>query len=180
MIAPQSQRAPQRQRADRFGATDRTQRAGSPRAGPNAFPLARLAHHASGSTRASPLGKHRLTSFVGNLSHGARKRVPPATRRRVLELLASCRDGCTEAIMIAHGFSIIELANSRGFANSPPFGAPPICQRRAIVPTYPGAGLTESQVGPNGEFCGHMALIRWGLFKRRSQSRLVISRSVRD
>jgi hypothetical protein len=59
----------------------------------------------------------------------------------------------------------------------------PICQRRAMascVPTYPGAGLTESQVGPNGEFCGHMALIRCGLFKRRSQSRLVISRSVRD
>jgi hypothetical protein len=50
--------------------------------------------------------------------HGARKRVPPATRRRALELLASCRDGCPEAIMLAHGFSIIELANSRGFANS--------------------------------------------------------------
>jgi hypothetical protein len=61
--------------------------------------------------------------------------------------------------------------------------APPICQRRAMafcVPTYPGAGLTESQVGPNGEFCGHMALIRCGLFKRMSQSRLIISRSVRD
>jgi hypothetical protein len=34
----------------------------------------------------------------------------------VLELLASCRDGCTEAIMIAHGFSIeqmVELLNAR-------------------------------------------------------------------
>jgi hypothetical protein len=113
--------------------------------------------------------------------HGARKRVPPATRRRALELLASCRDGCPEAIMLAHGFSIIELANSRGFANSRRS-----VPRRSVsdgafcVPTYPGAGLTESQVGPNGEFCGHMALIRCGLFKRRSQSRLVISRSVRD
>jgi hypothetical protein len=27
-------------------------------------------------------------------------------RRRALELLASCRDGCTEAIMLAHGFTI--------------------------------------------------------------------------
>jgi hypothetical protein len=31
---------------------------------------------------------------------------PIPTRRRALELLASCRDGCTEAIMPAHGFSI--------------------------------------------------------------------------
>ena len=35
-----------------------------------------------------------------------RKRSPPATRRRALELLAASRDGCTEAIMLAHGFSI--------------------------------------------------------------------------
>jgi hypothetical protein len=26
------------------------------------------------------------------------KRIPPATRRRALELLAASRDGCTEAI----------------------------------------------------------------------------------
>src|SRR5262245_32406626 len=60
---------------------------------------------------------------------------------------------------------------------------PPICQRLAMafrVPTYPGAGLTESQVGPNGEFFGPTAWIRCGLFKRMSQSRLIISRSVRD
>jgi hypothetical protein len=53
--------------------------------------------------------------LVGNPRHGARKRVPPATRRRALELLASCRDGCTEAIMLAHGFSIdmmVELVNA--------------------------------------------------------------------
>ena len=68
----------------------------------------------AGSTRASRSGKHRLMSLVGNPRHGARKRVPPATRRRALELLASCRDGCTEAIMLAHGFSIdmmVELVN---------------------------------------------------------------------
>jgi hypothetical protein len=34
-----------------------------------------------------------------------RKPSPLATRRRGLELLASCRDGCTEAIVLAHGFS---------------------------------------------------------------------------
>jgi hypothetical protein len=26
--------------------------------------------------------------------------------RRALELLASCRDGCTEAMLLAHGFTI--------------------------------------------------------------------------
>jgi hypothetical protein len=36
----------------------------------------------------------------------SRKRSPPASRRRALELLASCRDGCTEAVLLAHGFTI--------------------------------------------------------------------------
>jgi hypothetical protein len=39
-----------------------------------------------------------------------RKRIPPATRQRALELLAALRDGCTEAIMIAHGFTVDVLA----------------------------------------------------------------------
>jgi hypothetical protein len=38
-----------------------------------------------------------------------RKRSPPATRRRALELLASCRDGCAEAIMLAHGFTVEQM-----------------------------------------------------------------------
>jgi hypothetical protein len=35
-------------------------------------------------------------------------------RRRALELLASCRDGCTEALMLAHGFTIplVELVRA--------------------------------------------------------------------
>jgi hypothetical protein len=33
----------------------------------------------------------------------------PARRRAALELLASCRDGCTEAIMVAHGFTIADM-----------------------------------------------------------------------
>jgi hypothetical protein len=36
----------------------------------------------------------------------SRRRLPKPDRRRALELLASCRDGCTEAIMLAHGFTI--------------------------------------------------------------------------
>ena len=39
----------------------------------------------------------------------SRKRSPPPTRRRALELLASCRDGCTEAIMVAHGFTVEQM-----------------------------------------------------------------------
>jgi hypothetical protein len=38
-----------------------------------------------------------------------RQRLPKSHRRRALELLASCRDGCTEAIMIAHGFTIDQM-----------------------------------------------------------------------
>jgi hypothetical protein len=43
---------------------------------------------------------------VGNARRNARMHIPPATRRRALELLAASRDGATEAIMLAHGFSI--------------------------------------------------------------------------
>jgi hypothetical protein len=48
-------------------------------------------------------------SSVGNPRRNARKRIPPATRRRALELLAASRDGCTEALMFAHGFTIEQM-----------------------------------------------------------------------
>jgi hypothetical protein len=32
-----------------------------------------------------------------------------AYRRKALELLAASRDGCTEAIMIAHGFTVPQM-----------------------------------------------------------------------
>jgi hypothetical protein len=35
-----------------------------------------------------------------------RKRSPPPTRRRALELLAASPDGCSEAIMVTHGFTV--------------------------------------------------------------------------
>jgi hypothetical protein len=44
-----------------------------------------------------------------------RKHIPKATRRRALELLAGSRDGCTEAIMLAHGFTVdmlVEIINT--------------------------------------------------------------------
>jgi len=37
------------------------------------------------------------------------RRRPKPDRRRARELLASCRDGCTEAIMVAHGFSVEQM-----------------------------------------------------------------------
>jgi hypothetical protein len=37
------------------------------------------------------------------------RRLPKPDRRRALELLASCRDGCTEAMMLAHGFTIPQM-----------------------------------------------------------------------
>jgi hypothetical protein len=39
----------------------------------------------------------------------SRKRSPPATRRRALELLAASPGGCTEAIMVAHGFAVEQM-----------------------------------------------------------------------
>jgi hypothetical protein len=42
----------------------------------------------------------------GGLDRGSN---PPATRRRALKLLAGSRDGCTEAIMIEHGFPLLRL-----------------------------------------------------------------------
>ena len=41
----------------------------------------------------------------------SRRRGPKPDRRRALELLASSRDGCTEAIMLAHGFTVAQLVD---------------------------------------------------------------------
>ena len=38
-----------------------------------------------------------------------RRRSPKPDRRRALELLASCPDGCTETIMLVHGFMVGQL-----------------------------------------------------------------------
>ncbi len=51
-----------------------------------------------------------------------RRRGPKPDRRRALELLASCRDGRTEAMMLAHGFTveqIVELVRA-GLATAQP------------------------------------------------------------
>jgi hypothetical protein len=39
----------------------------------------------------------------------SRRRRPPATRRRALELLASCPAGCSEAVLAAHGFEVKQV-----------------------------------------------------------------------
>jgi hypothetical protein len=38
-----------------------------------------------------------------------RQRSPPATRRRALELLAGSADGMTEAMLVAHGFTVEQM-----------------------------------------------------------------------
>jgi hypothetical protein len=38
-----------------------------------------------------------------------RRHGPKPDRRRALELLAGSRDGCTEAIMLAHGFTVAQM-----------------------------------------------------------------------
>ena len=41
----------------------------------------------------------------------SRKRSPPATRRRALELLVGSPDGMTEAMLRAHGFTVETLVD---------------------------------------------------------------------
>jgi hypothetical protein len=41
----------------------------------------------------------------------ARKGLPKPDRRRALELLAASRDGVTEAIMLAHGFTVAQMVD---------------------------------------------------------------------
>jgi hypothetical protein len=41
----------------------------------------------------------------------SRKRDPKPARRRALELLAASRDGCSEALLIAHGFTVPQVVD---------------------------------------------------------------------
>jgi hypothetical protein len=46
------------------------------------------------------------------------RRSPKPDKRRTLELLAACPDGCTEAILAAHGFTVeflFALSATTGF-----------------------------------------------------------------
>jgi hypothetical protein len=73
-----------------------------------------------------------------------RRHGPQPDRRRALELLAGSRDGCTEAIMLAHGFSIdlmVELIkagarNGKGRADG--------CGRQ-IDSRSPGCQITDAR-----------------------------------
>jgi hypothetical protein len=50
------------------------------------------------------------------------KRRPAPSRRRALELLAASRDGCAEALMLANGFTVEQLAElvRAGLASAEP------------------------------------------------------------
>jgi hypothetical protein len=50
----------------------------------------------------------------------SRKRGPPSTRRRALELLAASPDGVTDAILAAHGFTLEQMVDlvRRGLATA--------------------------------------------------------------
>jgi hypothetical protein len=50
-----------------------------------------------------------MTDLAKNAARSSRQRLRSATRLRALELLAASRDGCTEAIMLAHGFTIEDM-----------------------------------------------------------------------
>jgi hypothetical protein len=52
----------------------------------------------------------RYTAAMTSTAARTARRLPKPSRRRALELLAGCGpEGCTEAIMKAHGFTVPEL-----------------------------------------------------------------------
>jgi hypothetical protein len=53
--------------------------------------------------------------MTGETTKRSRRRGPKPDRRRALELLAASREGCTEAIMLAHYFTV-ELMGELGRA----------------------------------------------------------------
>src|SRR5260370_40896688 len=62
-------------------------------------------------SRAPRATEHRLPiPMTAASKQGRRHRPKPhRRRRRALELLASCADGCTEALLIAHGFTVEQM-----------------------------------------------------------------------
>jgi hypothetical protein len=91
-------------------------------------------------------------SLVGNPRHGARKRIPPATRRRALELLAASREGATEAILLAQGFTVellVELVRA-GLATAKAERMQMLAKRARLAspgPRYPSLPVAGSH-GP--------------------------------
>jgi hypothetical protein len=51
----------------------------------------------------------RRHASSGRRPSASARRLPRPDRRRALELLAASRDGCTEAIMLAHGFTVAQM-----------------------------------------------------------------------
>src|ERR1700719_4682197 len=59
---------------------------------------------------APQFGKHLVPQLLErDMPKPVPRQKPNAERRRALELLAASRDGCTEAVMIAHGFTVPQM-----------------------------------------------------------------------
>ena len=73
-----------------------------------------------------------------------RRRSPKPDRRRALELLASCPDGCTETIMLAHGFTVGQLDEliRAGFATAQP-DRMRAGDRAFLMSAYPALSLAQ-------------------------------------
>jgi hypothetical protein len=71
------------------------------------------------------------------------RRGPTPDRRRALELLAASPDGCTEAIMLAHGFTVPQMVKlvRAGLAT--------VTAERIVAPGYRGE-LTRVKITEAG------------------------------
>jgi len=74
------------------------------------------------------------------------RRGPKSDRRRALELLASCRDGATEAIMLAHGFTIAQMVDPGASGTSRP-QRPSASRWAAIIEAGRAALLAQAPRG---------------------------------
>ena len=66
----------------------------------------------TGLLYAPQFGKHLVPQLLEReMPKPVPRQKPNAERRRALELLAASRDGCTEAVMIAHGFTVQQMVD---------------------------------------------------------------------
>ena len=63
------------------------------------------------NARLGILGHARAHRFRARPALPSAPRPPRPDRRRALELLAASRDGCTETVMLAHGFTVAQMVD---------------------------------------------------------------------
>src|SRR5262249_10882648 len=112
-----------------------------------------------------PSGLPRLPNKKGAMpaTYSRRRRGPKPERRRALELLAASPDGCSEAIMLAHGFTVdflVDLIRA---------GMAPTRSERVVAG---GRAMEVARVRVPAVGRRALAELRWALILRRASASL--------